>query len=72
MASEHSISSHYSTVCRLSELRASGEVAMFLYAGQVMLGFYRWQVGGKRGHGVGKTALKPSLKDIAQSTPLTP
>ncbi len=29
MASEHSISSHYSTVCRLSELRASEEVAMF-------------------------------------------
>lgn len=29
MASEHSISSYYSTVCRLRELRASGEVAMF-------------------------------------------
>lgn len=29
MASEHSISSHYSRVCRLSGLRASAEEAMF-------------------------------------------
>lgn len=29
MASEHSISGYYSTVCRLSGLGAAGQVAMF-------------------------------------------
>lgn len=32
MALEHSISSHYSTVCRLRELRATGEEAMLMLA----------------------------------------
>lgn len=36
MASEHSISGYYSKVCRISELRASGEEAKLLCGGQVM------------------------------------